>query len=137
MSETSSSTGTAESSKIRLDAHDLPGALRDAELAVSKGGGAEAYAARADVERALGRPDGQAIADYAEAAKLDPRYLEKWQGLIDQKESQIRPVQGAGGKGLNGVPIGWIAGGFLAGILLVVAAFMIAGRLVKPRGDPA
>jgi hypothetical protein len=121
--------GTLESSKIRLGAQDVPGALRDAEIALSKGGGADAYAARADAKRALGRPVDEAIADYGEAAKLDPRYLEKWKGLIAQKESEARPVtRGAGGKGLNGVPIAWIGAAAIAGILLLGSAVMLLRR---------
>jgi tetratricopeptide (TPR) repeat protein len=133
--------GTLESSKIRLAAHDLPGALQDAEIALSKGGGADAYAARADAKRALGRPVDEAIADYAEAAKLDPRYLEKWKGLIAQKESEAHPVsRGSGGKGLNGVPIGWIVSSGIGGVLLLgVAAMKLRRREEQPleNDDPA
>ena len=79
--------GSLDSSKIRLDAHDLPGALADAESVVAKGGGADAFAARADAKRALGMPIEQVLADYAQAVKLDPRYLEKYDGLVAQVES--------------------------------------------------
>jgi hypothetical protein len=139
--------GTLDSSKIRLDAHDAAGALNDAEIALTKGGGADAYAARADAKRALGRPADEAIADYAEAAKLDPRYLEKWKGLIAQKESELHPnLKGTGGKGLNGVPIAGIAAAAIAGVLLFGGAFaMLRSRAqhplapddeqVKPGGD--
>jgi len=114
--------GTVESSKIRLDAHDAAGALRDAETALSRGGGADAYVARGDAKRALGRPVDEVIADYAAAAKLDPRYIEKYQGLIAQKESGIHPdSQSRAGKGLNGLPIATLgiaaaAGGVLIGV---------------------
>jgi tetratricopeptide (TPR) repeat protein len=119
--------GSLDSSKIRLDAHDSAGALADAETALAHGGGAEAYAARADAKRALGRPVDEAIADYAEAAKLDPRYIEKYQGLIAQKESEAHPgsQRKTGGKGLNGVPIPLIVGVGLAGGALVISAVMM------------
>ena len=84
-------SGTAESSKIRLDAQDAAGALADAETAVANGGGADAYAARADAKRALGRPMEAVIADYAEAANRDPRYIEKYKGLIVQSDSATNP----------------------------------------------
>jgi hypothetical protein len=119
--------GSLDSAKIRLDAQDAAGALRDAEIALAKGGGADAYAARADAKRALGRPVDEAIADYAEAAKLDPRYIEKYKGLIAQKESEARPNRNsiAGGTGLNGVPISEIATAGIAGVMLIVAAVMM------------
>jgi hypothetical protein len=126
--------GSLDSSRIRLDAHDAAGALNDAEIALKKGGGADAYAARADAKRALGRPIDEAIADYAEAAKLDPRYTEKWKGLIAQKESALHPdLKGAGGKGMNGVPIAGIAAAAIAGVLLFGAAVaMLRARAQHP-----
>ncbi|MFI5363209.1 MAG: hypothetical protein ACHQ49_14680 [Elusimicrobiota bacterium] len=115
--------GSLESSKIRLDSQDAAGALRDAETNLQNGGGADAYAARADAKRALGRPIEEAIADYAEAAKLDPRYIEKWKGLIAQKQSETHPdLKGQGGKGLNGVPIGEIGTAAVVGVLLLIAS---------------
>ena len=83
--------GTVDGSKIRLDAQDPAGALRDAETAVARGGGADAYAARADAKRALGRPVAEAAADYAQAAKLDPRYTAKYQGILEQARSEAHP----------------------------------------------
>ena len=127
--------GSLEGSKIRLDAHDAEGALKDAEIALSKGGGADAYAARADAKRALGRPVDEAIADYAEAAKLDPRYIEKYNGLIAQKESEAHPKTDSrsGGKGLNGVPIWEIALAAIAGFILIGAAVkMLRTRVEHP-----
>ncbi len=117
-------------------------------LALAKGGGADAYAARADAKRALGRPIDEAIADYAQAAKLDPRYIEKWKGLIAQKESEQHPdsKSHAGSKGLNGVPISEIAAAGIAGALLIGAAVRMLRKreehplapddeAVKPGGD--
>jgi hypothetical protein len=81
-------TGGKSSPKVGPDADDPAAALRDAEIAVRRGGGAGSYAARADAKRALGRPFEEFIADYAEAAKRDSRYKEKYEGLIDQRLSQ-------------------------------------------------
>jgi tetratricopeptide (TPR) repeat protein len=113
--------GSLDSSKIRLDAQDAAGALSD---------GADAYAARGDAKRALGRPLDEAIADYAQAAKLDPRYIEKWKGLIAQKESAAHP-KNAGSKGLNGVSVATMAAVAIIGILLIAAAF----RLLHKRSE--
>ena len=124
--------GSLDSSKIRLGAQDAAGALRDAEMALQKGGGADAYAARADAKRALGRPVDEAIADYAEAAKLDPRYIEKWKGLIAQKQSGVHPdLKGTGAKGLNGLPMSEIATAGIVGILLIAAAVKLVRKREK------
>jgi hypothetical protein len=127
--------GTLDSSKIRLDAHDDAGALADAETALANGGGADAYAARADAKRALGQPMDEVIADYAQAAKLDPRYIEKYKGLIAQKESEDHPshqAKSAGtGKGVNGLPIAEVLGTAAVGGLLIVAGLV----LVRGRND--
>ena len=120
--------GSLESSKIRLDAHDVPGALADAQSVISKGGGADAYAARADAHRAQGRPFQEVLADYAEAAKLDPRYIEKYRGLIAQQASEEHPDTQKSGRGLNGVPMGFIAAVGAAGSLLIVGAVLLARR---------
>ncbi|MFI5346669.1 MAG: hypothetical protein ACHQ51_09880 [Elusimicrobiota bacterium] len=118
--------GTLDSSKIRLDAHDVTGALADAELVVAKGGGADAYAARADAKRAQGQPMDAVLADYAEAAKLDPRYIEKYQGLIAQIESEKHPKKAKGGTGLGGVPVGFIAAGILVGLVCVAGGVSLS-----------
>jgi len=127
--------GSLDSSKIRLDAHDVPGALADAELVVAKGGGADAFAARADAKRALGRPMDEVLADYAQAAKLDPRYLEKYNGLIAQIESEKHPKAGKGSAGLGGVPIGFVALGGAIGVAFIVGAVLLARR--RGRKPPA
>jgi tetratricopeptide (TPR) repeat protein len=126
--------GSLDSSKIRLDAQDAPGALADAEIALSKGGGADAYAARGDAKRALGRPVDEAIADYAEAAKLDPRYIERWKGLIAQKASEAHPdLKTGASKGLNGVPVATIATAAIVGVMLIAAAVaMLQKRAEHP-----
>ena len=118
--------GSLDSSRIRLDAGDAAGALDDAEIALSRGGGADAYIARGDAKHALGRPLEEVIADYAEAAKLDPRYIEKYKGLIAQKESAVHPdSQSRSGKGLNGVPVVEIGAVAVVGGLLIGGAVMM------------
>jgi tetratricopeptide (TPR) repeat protein len=141
--------GTLDSSKIRLDSQDASGAFADAEAVIARGGGADAYAARGDAERALGRPVDEAIEDYRRAAELDPRYIEKYKGLIAQRDSEARPGSGArsAGKGLNGVPIAEVGAAALAGVLLVAVGAWLSRRggdssapddepSEKPRGDP-
>ena len=129
--------GTLDSSKIRLDAQDAAGALADAETALAHGGGADAFAARADAKRALGRSMDEVIADYAAAAELDPRYIEKYKGLIAQKESEEHPSakakSGGTGKGVNGLPIAEVLGTAAVGGLLIVAAMvLVRGRDKAP-----
>jgi hypothetical protein len=122
--------GNLESSKIRLDAHDVAGALADAEAVIARdGGSADAFAARADAKRALGRPMGEVLADYAEAAKLDPRYIEKLNGLIAQLKSEQHPDKRGWSKGLGGLPIGFIA---LAGFV-GIGFFVVAGVMARKR----
>src|SRR5208282_6051572 len=125
--------GSLQSSRIRLDAHDAAGALADAETVLAHGGGADAFAARADAKRALGRPINEVIADYAEATKLDPRYIEKYKGLIAQRDAEAHPGSNAAssGKGLNGTPIAGIVAAGLVGVLLVGFGFLLARRGVK------
>ena len=127
--------GSLNSSKIRLDSQDAAGALADAETALAHGGGADAYVARADAKRALGRPMAEVIADYAEAAKLDPRYIEKYQGLIAQGESEKHPdsQSRSWGKGLNGLPVAEIGAAAVLGCMLIgVAVVMLRKRTTHP-----
>jgi hypothetical protein len=126
-------SGTVDSSKAHLDAQDPAGALRDAETAVARGGGADAYAARADAKRALGRPVAEAAADYAQAAKLDPRYAAKYEGLLEQARSEANPQTNpkkAGreqGTGINHLAL------VLALVMLGVLVFAAALALLRGR----
>lgn len=126
--------GSLDSSKIRLDAHDLPGALADAEAVVAKTGSAEAYAARADARRAEGLPMEGVLSDLAQAARLDPRYIEKYQGLIAQNESEKNPKRDAGDSGMGGVPVFFLGLAAVLGIGCVVVGTLIAR---SRRGKPA
>lgn len=121
--------GSLDSSKIRLDAGDAAGALNDAEQVLTKGGSADAYAARGDARRALGRPFEEVLSDYQQAATLDPRYIEKYKGLLAQAESERHPKGGKDAKqGLMGIPMGYIMGAGLAGGLLIVGGIIMAKR---------
>ena len=126
--------GSVDSSRIRLDAGDAAGALADAELAIAKGGGADAFAARADAKRGLGRPYGEFLADYAQAAKLDPRYLDKYKGLIVQRESEEHPTKKKSETGLLGIPLGVIAAFGAVGVLCIIVPALLARRRA---GKPA
>lgn len=74
-----------------LQLRDPAKELRDAENAVRHGGGADAYAARGDAKRSLGRSFEDYIKDYAEAARQDPKkYGEKFRGAVEMQESQTK-----------------------------------------------
>lgn len=135
--------GSVASSKVRLAAEDASGALRDAELAVERGGGADAYAARADAKRALGRPYDDYIADYAQAAKLDPRYEDKYEGVVEQMRSERSPAKSAGGflvendANILAKILGAVAVGSIIGIAALV---LLRGReraLPPPKEEPS
>lgn len=120
----------AENSKILLNAGDLKTALAEAEAAVAAGGGAAAFAARAEARLALGRPLDEAISDYAEAARLDPRYGEKYRGLLAQLQSESSPGKGKDAKsqGAGGIAIHFVLGLAAAGILLLVFGLIFLRR---------
>jgi hypothetical protein len=127
------STGTVASAQVRL-AHDPAGALADAETALAHGGGADAFAARADAELALGRPLDQVIADYGKAAKLNPDYLERYQGLVVQRYTESHPQsrRKTGGVSLgadmtNDIAL-MLAGGAIGFMILIIMLVMIKGR---------
>lgn len=69
-------------SKARLAAGDAPGALGDAEDAVRMEPRlGEAYAARAEAKRALGRSDAELLSDYETASGLDARFTEAYKAV--------------------------------------------------------
>ncbi|MFI5348146.1 MAG: hypothetical protein ACHQ2Z_01260 [Elusimicrobiota bacterium] len=113
-----------------LDVDELKAALADAEAAVAAGGGADAFAARAEAKRALGRPLSDAIADYAEAARLDPRYGEKHRGLVEQLQSESRLVKTKelGEAGAGGVSMNFVRGLGAAGVLLIAIGILYLRR---------
>jgi tetratricopeptide (TPR) repeat protein len=70
-----SAAARVERSKARLETGDAKGALADADDAVAlEPGLGEAYAARADANRALGKREAELLEDYEKAAKLDPHF---------------------------------------------------------------
>ncbi|PIR16017.1 MAG: hypothetical protein COV48_11230 [Elusimicrobia bacterium CG11_big_fil_rev_8_21_14_0_20_64_6] len=74
-------------SKARLAAGNAPGALGDARDAISMEPTlGEAYAARAEANRALGRSNIDLQADYKIAAKHDPRFLGAYKALVPPDE---------------------------------------------------
>ena len=114
-------TKLVESAKTLMTAEDLQGSLADAEAAVTAGGGAAAYAARAKAKRALGHPIAEVIEDSAVAVRMDSSsYVEAYNGLIIQRDSEANPDKSKKliSRGLGGIPmfIVWIlaaTGGFL------------------------
>jgi hypothetical protein len=132
--------GSLDSSKIRLDSQDATGALADAETALAHGGGADAYAARADAQLALGRPLDRVIEDYGKAAKLDSAYLERYEGLIAQRDSETNPKARfkTGGVSLGNVADSLamiLAAAAVSWLILVVALVMLKGRETRSRAS--
>lgn len=113
-----------ESARIRLQADDLTGALSDAETAVARGGDADAYAVRADVKRAMGRPSSEIAPDYQKASQLDPRYLEKYHGYLAQVDSEQHPGKSASSTGLGGIPAGFLFVGLVLGAFLIIVGWI-------------
>ncbi|MFI5363208.1 MAG: hypothetical protein ACHQ49_14675 [Elusimicrobiota bacterium] len=137
------STATAAYTKILLDAQELDDALKTAEAAVAAAGGAEAYAARADAKFALGRPIDEVIADYAEAAKRDARFMVKYKGLIAQRDSEKNrrsQLQTGGrtvGAGANGLAM-LLALSAIGCLLFVIFLVMVNSRespAATPEGE--
>lgn len=128
----------AQNAKTLLDAGDLKTALADAEAAVAAGGGAEAFARRAEAKLALGRPLDEALSDYAEAARLDPRYEEKYRGILDQFQSESRrgKPKDARNEGAGGVSMLFVLGLAAAGLVLLVCGFLFL-HLKKSAGKSA
>ena len=69
------------------------------------------------------------IAD-AEAARLDPRYGEKYQGLLAQLQSQSRPDKSKNGRaqGAGGISISVVLGLAAAGVALLVFGLLFLRR---------
>lgn len=118
------------SARAKVKADDLAGALKDAEAAVAARGGAPALAARADVKRALGRPIAEAIDDYAAAARLDPAYQEKYEGLIAQRNTGLHPEKARKSQetGVADVPMRVVKGIGAAGAALLILAWWALRR---------
>jgi hypothetical protein len=123
------STGTVESVKLRLKINDPAAALAEAEAAVARTGAADAYAARADAKLAAGRP----------LAERDPKYAEKYEGLIVQKKSEMNPALGRKGgvsmpSGANG--LAKVLGAAAMGLLIFIAALVLLRGRERPLAPP-
>lgn len=113
--------------------------LHDAQNAVDHGGGADAYAARADAKRSLGRPFDDYVKDYAEAARQDPKkYGEKFRGILEQQESQTKRgapkpkfKSAAAEKDAN------MLAKIMLACMLVLLVFLSAMILIRGRESPA
>jgi hypothetical protein len=119
-----------QDAKTLLGAEQLRSALADAEAAVAAGGGADALAARAEAKLALGRPLAEALQDYEAAARLDPRYGEKYQGLLAQLKSETSPDRPKDRKrsGAGGIGMGVVGGLAAAGVLLLAFGLLFVRR---------
>ncbi|MDP3541612.1 MAG: hypothetical protein Q8T11_04000 [Elusimicrobiota bacterium] len=84
-------------SKARLTAGDAPGALGDAEDAVRMEPRlGEAYAARAEAMRALGRAEAELLSDYETASGLDARFTQAYKALSTRLASSSAGAQADG-----------------------------------------
>jgi hypothetical protein len=128
--DTADAATMAANAKTLLNADDLQTALATAAAAVAAGGGADAFAARAEAKRALGRPLAEVIDDYAQAARLDPRYAEKYQGVIAQLQSEAFPVKSKNGAqtGAGGVRIAFVGALAAIGLLLLAISILYVRR---------
>ncbi|HXT02188.1 MAG TPA: hypothetical protein VN915_16060 [Elusimicrobiota bacterium] len=126
---TADAQSLTQNARTLLDARDAEHALADAEAAVQAGGGADAYAARAQAKIALNRPDAGLI-DYAEAARRDPaRYGAKYRAL----QAQLQPKTDKAGQkaavgGVAGISIFFIIGLACAGVALLIFGFLFLRR---------
>lgn len=127
--------GTVAGSQYQLQHNNPAGAFADAQAAVARDGSADAYAARAEADLALGR-FSDSLADYSKASQLDPRYLEKYTGLLTQEESELNPNSKLqkGGKPMNGTAnvLAEVLGlGMMGALTLLIAVILLRGRPPK------
>lgn len=131
-------------SKARLAAGDFPGALGDSDDAIRLDPRlGEAYAARAEAKRALGRAEAELVSDYEAAANLDGRFAEAYKAVATRVSAAAEAAAAArssgdgaeaGGLPAPGGPLGLLARspkkwGLIA-LLCVLAA--LAGGLFAP-----
>ena len=127
---TADAQSLTQDARTLLDTRDRKDALADAEAAVQAGGGADAYAARAEAKLALNRPD-DALLDYAEAARRDPaRFDAKYRSLQARFQPQAAPdkAKKAALSGVAGVSIRFILGLGAAGFALVAFGLLFLRR---------
>ncbi len=140
-------------SKARLAAGDFPGALGDSDDAIRMDPRlGEAYAARAEAKRALGRAEAELVTDYEAAANLDGRFAEAYKAVVTRLSASAEggasasgPGDGSTAAGLPppGGPLGLLARspkkwGLIA-LLCVLAALaggLFAPLLLKRRRSP-
>lgn len=130
-------------SRARREAGDAAGALGDANDAIGMEPGlGEAYAARAEANRALGRAEADLLADYEAAAKLDGRFTDAYKTVLTSvgggetasAEGQKSGKGGATGASAPAGPLGLLERspkywGLIAFICAMLAA---AGGIVVP-----
>ncbi|MDD5304594.1 MAG: hypothetical protein PHS14_15975 [Elusimicrobia bacterium] len=128
-------------SKARAEAGDAEGALGDADDAIRMEPGlGEAYAARAEAKRALGRKEAELLEDLKTAAELDGRFTEAYKAAVLRVGALANDGGEAAGKsGLSGAsapdgPLGLLLHspkywGLFAFLCAMLAA---AGGLIVP-----
>lgn len=89
-------------SKARLAAGDFPGALGDSDDAIRLDPRlGEAYAARAEAKRALGRAEAELVSDYEAAANLDGRFTEAYKAITAHLSVAAAAAERATASGLD------------------------------------
>ena len=89
-----SAAARLERAKALLKTGDASGALADANEALAlQSNLAEAYATRADANKALGKAEAEMIADYEQAAKLDGRFSAAYNALVTKSAAATTGAQ--------------------------------------------
>lgn len=140
-------------SKARREAGDAAGALGDANDAIGMQPDlGEAYAARAEANRALGRAEADLLADYEQAAKLDGRFTDAYKTVLTRvgatggntAASTEEKKSGTGGSNGVSVPAGplgllsrspqyWGLFAFICAMLAAAGGIIVPPMLKKRR----
>lgn len=112
-----------------------------ASTTAAPAGRADALAAEAESEFTLGAPMNLVISEYARAARLDPKYMARYQALVEQWNSRENPRAAAktkgyaAGSGTNAVATALALAG-VAGIVFIAILAFLGGRPLVPKGGP-
>src|SRR6185312_800390 len=122
---TADAASLVQNSETLLDQRDGQDALADAEAAVQAGGGADAYAARAEARIALNRAD-EGLIDYAEAARRDPgRYQKKYEALKARLEPNGEKGKSAKSHTPGGIALIFVKLLAAAGVILLIVGLRL------------
>lgn len=137
-------------SRARLETGDARGALGDANDAVGFDPRlGEAYAARAEANRALGRSEADLLEDYEQAARLDGRFTDAYKTALARvgPTAQAGSAEGKGAAGesapggfgplalLRRSPQSWGIFAFLCAMLAAAGGIIVPLALKRRRSD--